>query len=460
MAGSAVVTTRKKQSNEPIRSFRRLPSAKRFSSRATRVAWQASVYWREVIRWTLDAAIASLLLLATSPIWFVAAIGMLLTGKQLVRLERLGRNCNRFDELRFPIAENRVGKLFQYACFDHLPVLINILRGEMGIVGPRPLSPLEANLTDKLARRRLSDMPGLISLWWLRRRANIAYESELSTDLEYIESRSILGDLGILFRASLTSLYGAAKRADKENIQVLGIRIRNVTMREAIEHIFTKLDENDPYQVCFVNADCANIACRNPGYKLLLNQCDYTLGDGIGVKLAGRILKQDIRENVNGTDLFPRLCARLEGTGKRIFLLGARPGIPELVRDWALARYPNLQFAGTQHGYFSKAEEGKVIERIRESKADIILVAFGAPRQDLWVRENLAATGCKVGIGVGGLFDYYSGRIPRAPQWVRELCLEWFYRFYQEPKRLWKRYFLGNGVFLARVFLQKFGARY
>ena len=101
------------------------------------------------------------------------------------------------------------------------------------------------------------------------------------------------------------------------------------------------------------------------------------------------------------------------------------------------------------------AEEPEVIRGIRDSGADLLLVAMGAPRQDLWIQRHLAATGVKVAMGVGGLFDFYSGRIPRAPRWVREIGLEWLYRFSREPRRMWRRYFLGNPLFLARVLMEK-----
>jgi N-acetylglucosaminyldiphosphoundecaprenol N-acetyl-beta-D-mannosaminyltransferase len=162
-------------------------------------------------------------------------------------------------------------------------------------------------------------------------------------------------------------------------------------------------------------------------------------------------LGQPVRDNVNGTDLFPRLAAALEGSGKRIYLLGGRPGVAEGVAGWLARNYPGVELAGWRNGYFSAEEETTVIEDIRRSGADVVLVAFGAPRQDLWIRGNLSKLGAKVVIGVGGLLDFFSGRIPRAPRWIRKLGIEWCYRLCQEPKRLWRRYLLGNVVFLARL---------
>ena len=173
------------------------------------------------------------------------------------------------------------------------------------------------------------------------------------------------------------------------------------------------------------------------------------------MKLAGRLLDQHVRENVNGTDLFPRLLERLENTGRRLYLLGARPGVPEAVQEHIARHHPGVQVCGVQHGYFTEDQEPAVVDAIREARADVLLVAFGAPRQDLWIARHLDRLGVKVAMGVGGLLDFYSGRISRAPEWMREIGLEWLYRFLMEPRRMWKRYFVGNAVFLGRVLREK-----
>ena len=235
-----------------------------------------------------------------------------------------------------------------------------------------------------------------------------------------------------------------------DTINVLGIAIDNVLMDEAIASIMERLDGEGPSQVCFVNADCANIACRDEEYRGVLGRADMVFADGSGLNIGARILGRRIRGNVNGTDMLPILCEALSGTGKGLFLLGARPGIADLVRDWICEQYPDTIVNGLHHGYFGPDEE-EIIGQIRGSGASILLVAFGAPRQDVWIAERLDRLGVKVAVGVGGLFDFYSGRIPRAPRWMRRFGIEWCYRFYQEPARLWRRYVVGNPLFLLRV---------
>lgn len=230
-----------------------------------------------------------------------------------------------------------------------------------------------------------------------------------------------------------------------------GIRLLNLALDEAVAAIQAALAARQPTRVAFVNADCSNIAARNAAYRADLDACDWVFIDGAGMRLAGRVLRQPVRANVNGTDLFPHLCASMAARGQRLFLLGAKPGVAAAAGAWAKARYPGLVLAGCQHGYYRAGDETALLAAIRASRADVLLVALGAPRQEAWIQRHLGACGATVAIGVGGLFDYYSGHIARAPHWMRRHGLEWLFRLYQEPSRLGRRYLLGNPRFLARL---------
>ncbi len=414
-------------------------------------AWLLSVGALSCARRVLDALVALALLLLLSPALAFAFLTLGATERALKRSLRVGRWCRAFHEYSFALPDSGVGRFLARLRIHRLPVLFNILKGDMSFVGPRATSPGDLSPRERAARRRYEVRPGLVCLWWVRRRANIAYEGEAETDGEYVETRSIRGDLGIALRAIPAALYGEGGVTAQKVVPILGVPIDNLTMSEAVEAIVKRLEDADPFQVCFVNADCINIACRDPDYLGVLRRADLKLADGIGLKLAGKLLGLDIRQNVNGTDFFPRLCEALSGAGRGVFLLGGRPGVAEGVRGWLAERYPGVTVSGVHHGYFLPEEEGEVIRRIAQSGAAVLLVALGAPRQDRWIHQHLEQTGVRVGIGVGGLFDFYSGRIPRAPLWMREMGLEWFYRFCQEPGRMWKRYFWGNAVFLFRV---------
>jgi len=235
------------------------------------------------------------------------------------------------------------------------------------------------------------------------------------------------------------------------HIRIQGIPLVNLERNEAVAAIDAALTARQLTRIAFANADCANLAARDSHYRQHLGAMDWVFVDGIGMRIAGMVMQTPVRDNVNGTDLFPLLCEALAGSGKRLYLLGARPGVAAAAAAWAQARFPNLQVAGTRHGYFTLADEPDINAEIHASKADVLLVALGAPRQEDWIARNAGDCGVTVAMGVGGLFDYYSGRIPRAPAWMRHHGLEWVFRLIQEPGRLWRRYLVGNGIFLARI---------
>ena len=163
-----------------------------------------------------------------------------------------------------------------------------------------------------------------------------------------------------------------------------------------------------------------------------------------------------MRENVNGTDMFPLLCARLNARAGRLFLLGARQEVVQGVARWVRANYPEVVLCGVRDGYFSR--NASVIEQVNQARPDVLLVAMGAPKQEAWIANHRHQLKAKVCIGVGGLFDFYSGRTPRAPLWLREIGLEWTFRLYQEPGRMWRRYLIGNIIFIVRVLRERFGS--
>ena len=433
------------------------PRQIRRQQRSTQLAlalYRYRISVQAIVKRVLDITLSLALLLMFSPVVLV----LLLEGR-LRRTTKLGYLCEPYTEFSFALSSMWPGRVLRTMGVHHLPTLLNVLKGDMSIVGPRSASPDELTPRERAVRKRAEVRPGLLCLWWLRSRSNINFQSELDTDSEYVENNSLKGDLGILLRGLPTLLYGDQAAETDSDLTLLNIPINNITMGDVLEVLHERIDRNAPTRVCFVNADCANLAFRNDTYLDTLQTADLVLADGIGMKIAGKLLRQEIRQNVNGTDLFPRLCESLQGTGRGIYLLGARPGVAEGVQRWVEANYPGVVVSGCHTGYFSQEEEAGVIRGIADSGAAILLVAFGAPRQDQWIHEHLEACGVPVAMGVGGLFDFYSGQTPRAPLWVREMGFEWFYRFLQEPGRLWKRYLVGNVVFLARVFRSRLVAQ-
>jgi N-acetylglucosaminyldiphosphoundecaprenol N-acetyl-beta-D-mannosaminyltransferase len=410
--------------------------------------WKIGVTSASVVGRGIDVVIASLALIVCSPLLAFAFLGgCMKAGPLLQRDRRLGRYGSEFDLISFDrsILPTRMSRL-RYA-----PTLLNVLLGDMSMIGPRPLHPHELSLRDRAVRKRSMVRPGLISLWWVRKKANIDYLPELTVDLEYVDRRSSSGDLGIALRSIPALLTGVEQAEAPQVVDVLGVPVCNVTMDDAIDVVVQAATQHPLKQICFVNTDCVNRAQRDRAYAELLRNCDAVFADGIGIRIAGSILRQRIRQNVNGTDLLPLLCKRLEGTSIGLFLLGARPGIAEAMARWIESEYPGMRVNGMHDGYFLPSEEESVIREINESQAEIVLVAFGAPRQDMWIAQHRDKLHAGVAMGVGGLFDFYSGQMPRAPQWLRELSLEWTFRLYKEPGRMWKRYLVGNLVFLSRI---------
>ena len=399
-----------------------------------------------------DISLALLVGLLASPL-----VLLVLPGARLRRTQWRGRHEQIFQITEIEPAAGIRRRLGTRLNLCRAPALLSILRGDMAWVGPRALS-LDEALPPAVREIRASVRPGLFSLWSLRQRTRIDYGDEWSTDAEQIARRSLGNDLGILMRNLFTSVYGRTAGAENgDPVLVDTVRVHPVTMDEALETIDRRraAPGTAPLQLCFVNPDCVNIARRNSAYRHAVNRAELVAPDGIGMRIAGKILGKGFRQNVNGTDLFPRLCERLARDGGRLYLLGGRPGVAEDVADWIGRHHPGVEIAGLQHGYFDVGDQDAVIEQIRASDADVLLVAMGAPRQDLWIQEHASRTGVKVAMGVGGLFDFYANRIPRAPQWLREVGLEWTFRLYQEPRRMWRRYLVGNFSFLTAVFMQR-----
>ena len=224
--------------------------------------------------------------------------------------------------------------------------------------------------------------------------------------------------------------------------------------RHIAAHIVELAGTGQRLTINFVNAHCVNVAHRDASYRRALRVSDMLLPDGIGIELAARMSGAIRPENLNGTDLFPLICERaaVEGTG--LFLLGGMPGVADGAAAWACGQYPSLRIRGTHDGFFPADEEDALVERINASGAGILLVGLGVPLQEEWLARNRARLDVPVVMGVGGLFDYYSGRIARAPKMVRDLRAEWAWRLAMEPRRMAGRYLVGNAVFLAHAALE------
>lgn len=398
----------------------------------------------------LDRILAAVLVVLIAPVLLVRAFAALREERRIVvREPALGRNREPIVLTRF--AGTSGGR--------NLPLLLSIVRGDLRFIGPHPLSERDAARIGSMTPHRFGLTPGLFSVHRLKVRTGISYDRH-QLELEELHRNQSLIDsdnVTLILRTLVARvLDGGGARYCPPAFDLLGVRIENVSMQSALDRIFAwAARPGDPRRqratVAFVNPDCLNTACEDEHYRAILSRATMVLPDGIGIRMAARLHSVAVRENLNGTDMFPRLCERAAFTGTSIYLLGARPGVAEEAAAEMVRRYPRLRVAGTRHGYFDAAEERQIVREINDSGAGILLVAFGVPRQEKWLARHADEITVPVRMGVGGLFDFYSGRIPRAPMWIREMGFEWVWRLAREPRRMWRRYVIGNPRFLVRV---------
>ena len=217
-------------------------------------------------------------------------------------------------------------------------------------------------------------------------------------------------------------------------VDVLGVAFDNVTMDEAADRALAMLEEDRPHLVATPNPEIVQRANQDPEFAGILAKADLVVPDGVGVIYAAKILGRPLKARVPGIDLASSLLSRIAGTGKRLFLLGAAPGVAEQAAVNLRAAYPGLVVCGVHDGYFQ--EGGPVAEAVRAARADLVFVCLGAPKQEKWIAANGEAAGARLYIGLGGAMDVFAGKVERAPEKFQRLGLEWLYRLAKEPSRI------------------------
>lgn len=232
---------------------------------------------------------------------------------------------------------------------------------------------------------------------------------------------------------------------------LLGVEVDNVTTEQFLQALMDFIQEGTPRQIAYVNVDSLNRAFLDRRYKAILSESDLVYADGMGVVWASWVFGHSLQERVNAGDLIPKLCRMCVERQLKIYILGGEPGVAEKARKALVHKYPGIQIVGVRDGFFSEAENEQVVSEIRDAAPDILMVGMGVPKQEKWTKRYLNELNVPVVWGVGALFDYIAGKFSRAPVWMRKLGLEWLFRLVLEPKRLWKRYLLGNFIFTFRI---------
>jgi N-acetylglucosaminyldiphosphoundecaprenol N-acetyl-beta-D-mannosaminyltransferase len=232
-------------------------------------------------------------------------------------------------------------------------------------------------------------------------------------------------------------------------VDILGCRVDDLTMQETLGVVERFIASGRPHQHVVVNVDKVVKASRDPALRDIVNRCDLVNADGMPIVWASKLLGRPLRERVTGIDLFEALMARAAERGWRVYLLGAREEVVGRVRALYEARYPQLVVAGHRNGYWQPGEESGIADAIRAARADLLFVAIGSPHKERFLGRWQPHMRVPFAMGVGGSFDVAAGLVKRAPRWMQASGLEWFYRFLQEPRRMFRRYFVDDMAFFA-----------
>ena len=236
---------------------------------------------------------------------------------------------------------------------------------------------------------------------------------------------------------------------------ILNTYVNAMSMDETVDAVEEMIERRVPVQHVVINALKVNLMRKDENLRKIVNECPLINADGASIVLAAKMLKIPLKERVAGFDLFVRLVEEASDKNYKIYLFGAREEVVKKVKAIFERKYPTLQIVGFRNGYFTEADEPEIVKNMAESGADMMFVAFSSPKKEYWIRRYLKELNIPFVMGVGGSFDVIAGTTKRAPLWMQKCGMEWFYRFIQEPGRLWKRYLVGNVSFMIYVLQYK-----
>jgi len=234
-----------------------------------------------------------------------------------------------------------------------------------------------------------------------------------------------------------------------ERIEMMGCHIDNLSMEETLQQVETFIASGAPHQHVVVNVDKLVKAQHDAALRQIINDCALVNVDGMPVVWASRLLGRPLKARIADVTLFNTLMARAALRGWRVYLLGATQDVVTEVRSRYAARFPQLVFAGCRNGYWQPDEEAQVVAEIAAARADLLFVAISSPKKERFLGRYQAAMRVPFAMGVGGSFDVAAGKVRRAPRWMQQAGLEWFFRFLQEPRRMFRRYFIEDMAFFA-----------
>lgn len=238
---------------------------------------------------------------------------------------------------------------------------------------------------------------------------------------------------------------------NRQRIQLMGCSIDNLTMTETLDTVEGFIDSGRPHQHVVVNVDKLVKAQTDPELRRIINECALINADGMPVVWASRLLGKPLKERVAGIDLFEAIMKRAAQKQWRIYLLGAREEIVATVKTLYESKHPGLKIVGYRNGYWSTGEEAGIAEQIGAVGVDVLFVAISSPKKEQFLGRYQAQMKVPFAMGVGGTFDVAAGKVRRAPRWMQDSGTEWFFRFLQEPRRMFRRYFIEDMAFIGML---------
>lgn len=240
-----------------------------------------------------------------------------------------------------------------------------------------------------------------------------------------------------------------------EKQPLLNTYVNNVDMRETIDAIESMINDSDKHYVIAINVDVVMKIEEDRYLKEITDNADMVLVDGKPLVWIAKWHKHPVKAKISGSDLVPILCKVAAKRGYSIFIIGGKDGIADQAKRKLEEKHPDISIVGTYAPPFGfekdEKELNKINEMITEAHPDILIACFGCPKQEKWIYENFQTYDAKVSLCAGATVDFLAGNVNRAPKWMSEHGFEWFYRFLQEPKRMFKRYFVDDVKILGLV---------
>jgi len=252
-----------------------------------------------------------------------------------------------------------------------------------------------------------------------------------------------------LVKPHSTEAAGLPQRPHR--VAVVNCGIDALTFSETLTEVERLIQARRPVQHCVVNASKTVLMEGDARLREIVSSCALVNADGQSLVWASQILGRPVPERVTGIDVFTALLGLAADRGYGVFFLGATSEVLEDAVARARREHPSLPICGWHHGFWGATDDDELVAHVRAAQPDILFVALPSPRKEYWLAERLEKLDVPFSMGVGGSFDVYAGRVKRAPLWMRRSGLEWAYRFWQEPLRMWRRYLLGNLKFVYLV---------